>query len=236
MYPPNKQRLSKVLAAAGVASRRKCELLIAQGAVTVNGDPVYLPQTPVDPATDQIAVQGKPLPIQEGKVYYLLNKPAGYVCSHRTTGQTKRVIDLFQEEKARLFTVGRLDKETEGLLLVTNDGHFAQQVIHPSHGIHKEYLVKVDQEITHDHLIAISMGTLVEGCFVKPIRVEKVRKGTIKVVIGEGKKREVRHLLSAAGLTVNTLVRIRLGGLHLGPLPVGTWRPLTSKERELIFQ
>jgi 23S rRNA pseudouridine2605 synthase len=231
----SKQRLSKALAGAGVASRRASEELIFQGLVKVNGETVKVPQTLVNLDEDRVTVRGEPVKTVEEKVYYLLNKPAGYICSTRSSGQSKLVLDLFQEEGHRLFTVGRLDKDTEGLLIVTNDGHFANQIIHPSANISKEYLVKTDQEVSQDHLIAISQGTLVEGTFVKPIRVEKVRRGTIKVVIGEGKKREVRLLLDAAGLKTKSLTRIRLGGLHLGALPLGAWRPLTEKDKKSIF-
>lgn len=231
----SKQRLSKVLASAGVASRRACEELIFKGLVEVNEQVVKVPQTLVDGNVDRIKVRGEPIQKKEDKVYYLLNKPVGFICSTRGSSQSKLVLDLFKEEGHRLFTVGRLDKDTGGLLIVTNDGHFANQVIHPSANIQKEYLVKTDQEVTHDHLIAIGHGTLVEGTFVKPIRVEKVRRGTLKVVIGEGKKREVRLLLDAAGLKVKSLTRIRLGGLLLGALPVGSWRTLTDKEKKLIF-
>lgn len=230
-----KNRLSKVLAAAGVASRRACEELIFQKQVKVNEQVVTVPQTLVDATIDVITVNDQPLKQIEDKVYYLLNKPAGYICSTRKSGQSKLVLDLFKEEGHRLFTVGRLDKDTQGLLIVTNDGHFANKVIHPSSNIQKEYLAKTDQEISHEHLIAITNGTLVEGAFVKPIRVQKVRRGTLKIVIGEGKKREVRHLLSAAGLQIQELIRIRVGGLHLGHLPVGGWRPLTENEKKMIF-
>lgn len=230
-----KQRLSKVLASVGIASRRACEELIFSGIVKVNNKIVTTPQTMVDISVDRISVRDKPIENVETKVIYLLNKPTGYICSTHRTSQTKLVLDLFQDEGHRLFTVGRLDKDTAGLLIVTNDGHFANQVIHPSANIQKEYLVKTDQEVTHDHLIAIGHGTLVEGAFVKPIRIQKVRRGTIKIVIGEGKKREVRMLLDAAGLKVVSLTRIRLGGLHLGTLPTGSWRPLTEKEKQLIF-
>lgn len=231
----SKQRLSKVLAAAGIASRRACEEIIFSGNVKVNNQIIKVPQTLVDLAVDRIMVRDQLIQEKENKVYYLLNKPPGFICSTRRTSQSKLVLDLFQEEGHRLFTVGRLDKDTGGLLLVTNDGQFANQVIHPSANIQKEYLVKTDQEVSHDHLIAIGHGTLVEGTFVKPIRVEKVRRGTIKIVIGEGKKREVRLLLDAAGLKIKSLTRIRVGGLHLGALPPGCWRPLTEKERTLIF-
>lgn len=232
----DKQRLSKVLAAAGVASRRACEELIFSGVVRVNDEVVTIPQTQVDPSSDKITVHDKPIKPKEDKVYYLLNKPPGFICSSKGSSGSKLVTDLFKEEGHRLFTVGRLDKDTQGLLLVTNDGHFANRAIHPSSNIHKEYLVKADREISHEHLVAISNGTLVEGTFVKPIRIEKVRRGTIKIIIGEGKKREVRMLLAAAGVKILELTRIRVGQLRLGDLPLGTWRPLTEKEKQLIFE
>jgi len=135
----------------------------------------------------------------------------------------------------RSFTVGRLDKDTSGLLIVTNDGEFTNQAIHPSSNIQKEYIAKTNHEITDLHLKTISAGTKIEGTFVKPIKVKKVRKGTLKVIVGEGKKREVRLLIEAAGLEVRELKRVRIGGLVLGNLPLGSWRPMTNKEKELIF-
>lgn len=233
--PQKKQRLSKWLAASGVASRRACEDLIFAGRVKVNKEVVHLPQTPVD-SNDVILVDNKPITQIEKKVYYLLNKPKGYICSAKGNPKTKLVLDLFEDVEQRLFTVGRLDKDTCGLLIVTNDGLFANQVIHPSANIHKEYLAKTDSEISPEHLIAISNGTLVEGIYVKPIRVKKVRKGTVKITIAEGKKREVRNLLEAAGLQVRELTRIRIGGLQLGSLPIGTWRAMTENEKASIFQ
>lgn len=233
--PSTKKRLSKFLSAAGIASRRACEELIFAGKVKVNGTVALLPQTMVD-ENDKISVEGKPVNAAEPKVYYILNKPAGYICTAKKTSSTKIVLELFSEVPYRVFTVGRLDKDTQGLLLVTNDGHFANQVIHPSADIHKEYLAKTDAEISAEHLMAISSGTLVEGVFVKPLQVVKVRRGTLKVTIAEGKKREVRCLLEAAGLKIKELTRIRIGGLHLGPLPPGSWRALGEKEKALIFQ
>lgn len=230
-----KNRLSKVMSAAGVASRRACERLIFDGRVQVNGQLAIVPQTMVGPE-DALLVDGQPIKSSpQRKVYYMLHKPAGYICTSRSSDTTKIVLDLFTECTHRIFTVGRLDKDTKGLLLVTNDGHFANRVIHPSSNIVKEYLAKTDQEITADHLKAISAGTLVEGVFVKPVRVVKVRKGTIKICVGEGKKREVRLLLQGAGLEVLELTRIRIGGLHLGSLPEGSWREMNEQERELIF-
>lgn len=227
-----KKRLSKTLAAAGVASRRACEELIFGKRVKVNGQIVVLPQTLVDIATDKITVDDRPIAAVEGKVYYLLNKPEGYVCSAKGGPNTKLVVDLFHETGYRLFTVGRLDKDTKGLILVTNDGHFANSVIHPSANIQKEYLAKTDHEITHEHLLTIGNGTLVEGVFVKPLKVVKVRRNVVKITLSEGKKHEVRLLLQSAGLEVEELTRIRLGHLVLGPLEEGSWRELTEKEKQ----
>lgn len=230
-----KKRLSKALAAAGIASRRACEELIFAGKVAVNGKTVLLPQTLVCWKKDKISVDGKPVQREESKVYYILNKPPGYLCTHARLGQKKIVMDLFEPLKHRLFTIGRLDRDTSGLLLVTNDGHFAQKVIHPSSNISKEYLVKTEQEISHDHLLSISEGAHVEGAWIKPKKVIKVRKGTLKVIVMEGKKREVRILVEKAGLKILELQRIRIGGLILGPLPLGGWRALTEKEKKIIF-
>lgn len=228
-------RLSKFLQQAGVASRRKAEHLIQQGLVTVNGEKAALAEMRVDPQQDRVEVSGKKIGAFEEKVYYLLNKPKGMLCTAPGTGHGKSVLELFKEEGKRLFTVGRLDKDTEGILIVTNDGAFAQEVIHPSKNLDKEYLAKTNQEITHEHLVKIAAGGVVEGTFVKPHKVEKVRKGTLKITVGEGKKREVRVLLDQAGLEVLSLTRIRLGDLVLGPLPVGEWRELTEKERKRLL-
>jgi 23S rRNA pseudouridine2605 synthase len=232
---PTKNRLSKFLAASGVASRRTCEEIIFAGRVTVNGKITLVPQTLVD-INDKITVDGKNIILEEKKVYYIVNKPVNYVCTAKKMGSTKIVLDLFEGVPYRLFTIGRLDKDTQGLLLLTNDGQFANRVIHPSGDINKEYLAKTDQEITDEHLKMISNGTLVEGAFVKPLKVSKVRRGTLKITIGEGKKHEVRLLLDAAGLQIKELTRIRIGALHLGTLPLGAWRELSDKEKELIFE
>lgn len=230
------ERLSKVLARAGIASRRASEELIFSGAVSVNGKIVLVPQTLVSLAKDRIVVDGKPISQEEQKVYYMLHKPKGYLCSSKPVNNKKLVVDLFKPLSYRLFTIGRLDRDTTGLLLVTNDGHFANSVIHPSAGLSKEYLVKTAQEIGHDHLVQIAAGTLIEGVLVKPKKVVKVRRGTLKITVSEGKKREVRLLVQNAGLQLLSLQRIRIGGLSLGSLPEGTWRPLTEAEKSTIFQ
>lgn len=229
------KRLSKALAAAGVTSRRRAELLIREGKVTVNGTAVFLPQTLVDWEKDSISVEGTPLKGEEEKLYFLLNKPRGWVCSNKPIGTKRLVIDLFRNVSSRLFTIGRLDRDTTGLLLVSNDGQFAQRVIHPSANLSKEYVVKTKEEIEHQHLVLLSKGARIEGQWVRPKRVEKLRKGTVKIVVREGKKREVRLFVQQAKLTLLSLHRTRIGGLRLGDLPEGVWRELSEKEQKRIF-
>lgn len=231
-----KNRLSKVLAASGVASRRKAEELIFNGNVSVNNEIIKIPQTLVDMKKDDIRVFGNPITDVEKKVYFLLHKPTGYICSSKKVGSKKIVLDLFDGLPYRLFTVGRLDRETSGLLIVTNDGHFANEVIHPSKGLSKEYLIKTEQEITQEHLELISQGALVEGTWVRPKKVQKVRKGTLKIVVTEGKKREVRSLVEKAGLQLLSLSRIRIGGLNLGAIPYGSYREMTEGDKKQLLQ
>jgi 23S rRNA pseudouridine2605 synthase len=234
--PMEKKRLSKALAAAGVASRRAAEELIFQGRVQVNGTTIKVPQTLVDWENDQIHVDALPLKGEHKKIYYMLNKPIGYICSNVRPGKRAIVLDLFPQSEKRLFTVGRLDKDTNGLLLVTNDGHFAHKVIHPSSNIVKEYIVKTAQEITPSHLTTLSQGARVDEKWVRPVSVQKIRKGTFRILLKEGKKHEVRIIAERAELKVLELTRVRIGGLVLGSLAEGEFRSLTEQDRETIFQ
>lgn len=220
-------RLSKYLQQAGVASRRHADELIFSGQVKINGKVVDTPFTPVLP-DDKVSVNGKLIQPEDQKVYFLLNKPRGYLCT--SAPGSKRVIDLFSHLPYRLFTVGRLDKETEGLIIVTNDGDFANKVIHPSSNIDKEYVAKVDVPLTDLHLKTIAKGTVVEEVFVKPLSVQKMNSRLVKIVVGEGKKREVRILLADAGLETIELTRTRIGPLKLGRLAVGDFRELNPDE------
>jgi 23S rRNA pseudouridine2605 synthase len=225
-----KQRLSKVLAAAGVASRRAAETYITKGRVTVNGTTVLIPQTPVDPKVDQIKVDGKKIAAAPSKLYFALHKPVGYYCTMDARIK-RRAVDLVEAPKGvRLFTVGRLDRMTSGLLLVTNDGHFANRVMHPSGEIRKEYIAKVNHEITHEHLVALSEGCVVQGVRVKPVRVSKIRRSTVRIVVQEGRRHEVREMLEAVGLTVIELKRVKVGELSLGSLPVGKFKPISPED------
>lgn len=232
----NTIRLSKYLADAGVASRRHSEELIFSGKVTINGRIIKKPQEKVEP-NDIVEVDGVHVKREGTKVTYLLHKPKGLVATAKPYPGQKSVLSLFKGENYRLFTVGRLDKDTTGMLIVTNDGDLSQKIIHPSSNIPKEYVAKTNCEITAAHLKKISEGTRIEGVLVKPEKVTKVRKGTVKVVVKEGKKREVRLLIENAKLKVLELKRTRIGGLSLGSLPYGNWRPLTKNDiRALLMQ
>lgn len=236
LFPMEEKRLSKALAAAGIASRRGAEKLIFAGRVLVNGALVDKPQHPITLGVDEVLVDGKKVFSEQKKVYYLLNKPKGYLCSSVRPAKSKKIVlDLFPQETKRLFSVGRLDKDTEGLLLVTNDGHFANRVIHPSSNIIKEYLVKTDREIGPEHLETLSQGAQIDRKWVRPTSVKKVRKGTFRISVKEGKKHEVRLIAEKASLKVLALRRIRIGSLTLGNLPLGEYRALSEKEKNLLF-
>jgi len=230
-----KKRLSKALAAAGIASRRACEEIIFMGRVQVNGTTVKIPQTLVDWENDRILVDGSSVRGEQKKVYYMLNKPKGLICSSVRVGRKPIILDMFPDSNERLFTIGRLDKDSTGLILVTNDGLFSQQVIHPSSNIIKEYLVKTMQEITAEHLEELSKGARMEERWVRPVSVQKVRRGTFKICVKEGKKHEVRIIAERAGLKVTELTRIRIGGLLLGTLPPGEFRILTETDKKMLF-
>ncbi|XP_048572225.1 putative ribosomal large subunit pseudouridine synthase SVR1, chloroplastic isoform X3 [Triticum urartu] len=242
------QRLAKVLAAAGVASRRTSEELIFQGKVTVNGSVCTAPQTKVDISKDSIYVNGnrisKKLP---PKLYFAVNKPKGYICS---SGEEKSVISLLDDylkgwnklqpgvPKPRLFTVGRLDVATTGLIIVTNDGEFAQKVSHPSSNITKEYVVTIDGAVHKKHLVAISGGTVIDGVKVVPDLVEPLdaqadtKRTRLKIVVHEGRNHEVRELVQNAGLKVYALKRVRIGRFRL-PSDLGIGKMVELKEADI---
>lgn len=231
-----KVRLNKFLAEAGVASRRRSDDLIFNGEVSVNGQTASGPFVLVDTETDQVTCRGEKVE-SRAKVYFMIHKPLGVLCSsQKKFPNDKLVIDAFAHLPYRLFTVGRLDKETSGLLLVTNDGDFSNRIIHPSFGITKEYLVKVRQDVSAFQLKTFAAGGLIEDQFIRPIEVIKVRRGTLKVIVGEGKKHEVRLLTEMAGLTLLSLTRIRIGSLVLGGLAYGAYRELTGAEIASCFK
>lgn len=227
-------RLNKFLAHSGVASRRKVEELIFSKLVKVNDKIVDAPYIMVDPKKDVVKVDNKIIK-QEKKYYFILNKPKGFLCTNIRKPGEKLVIDLFKDFSCRLYTVGRLDKNTTGLLIVTNDGDFANRVIHPSSNLEKEYFAEVEETITHEHLKQIAKGAFVEDKYVKPIEVTKIRGNCLKIIVKEGKKREVKVFIERAKLTLKDLQRVRIGNLKLASLPYGYYKKATLSEVEKIF-
>ena len=226
---PQGERLQKVLASTGYGSRRICEDLIAAGRVTVNGEVAVLGRR-VDAANDLVAVDGAPIGVRPDLVYYLLNKPVGVVTTSRDTHRRPTVVELVPSEP-RVFSVGRLDVDTEGLLLLTNDGDLANRIAHPSHGIDKEYLV----EVTGGAVSAGSIRTLRQGVelddgITSPAKVSQPEPGVLRITIHEGRNRQIRRMCDAVGHQVTRLVRTRIGPLTDRSLQPGAWRELTTDE------
>lgn len=228
------ERLSKVLSRSGLISRRGAEKWIFEGKVKVNGKVVTVPEYRVE-EKDTVTCNGKAIPSKPPSVTYLLHKPKGFLCSNARMYPTQRLVfDLLPPSPLRFFSVGRLDKDTEGLLLITNDGIFKNSVIHPRNNIEREYLLKTNKLLTHEHLVSLKKPLFVEGKRIQAVSVKKVRKNTVKIVVKEGRKHEIRHLAKRADLPVNSLKRIRIGNLRLGNLPKGSFKKLTEKEKIAI--
>jgi 23S rRNA pseudouridine2605 synthase len=225
-------RLQKVLADRGVASRRHAEALIAAGRVRVDGEIVRTLGTKIDP-TARIQVDGSAIAPVATKRYIALNKPVGIVSSARTERGRESVVDLVGG-KERLYPVGRLDVDSEGLVLLTNDGEWAQRVIHPSHGHEREYDVSVAGDITDTALDRLRRGVRLEEGMARAQRVTVAQRtpqgGRLRLVLRTGWKRQARRMCSAVGLRVRRLVRVRIGPLGLGRLAPGAWRELSARE------
>ncbi|MGN1000156.1 MAG: pseudouridine synthase [Faecousia sp.] len=225
-------RLQKLLSARGIASRRKAEEMIAAGRVTVNGRIASLGES-ADPDTDEIAVDGKPLPSPGGNVYLMLHKPRGYVTTLSDEKGRPDVGRLVAECGVRVYPVGRLDYDSEGLLILTNDGEFANRLMHPRHEVNKTYEVTVKGY--HEGAPALLRRPIeLDGYRIRVPEVQVLRadgdRAKILVTIHEGRNRQVRRMCAAAGLEVTRLVRIAEGNLRLGNLPRGKWRYLTEEE------
>ena len=221
-------RLQKVLARAGLASRRVCEDLIAEGRVTVNGEVADLGRR-VDPTTDVIEVDGGLVPVAPGLVYYLLNKPAGVVTTAADTHGRPTVVGLVPSEP-RVFPVGRLDADTEGLLLLTNDGELTHRLTHPSFGVEKEYLASVEGDPSPATLRRLREGVELDDGRTAPAKAVRVSEGLIRLTIHEGRNRQVRRMCEAVGHPVVRLVRSRIGSLADRKLKPGEWRALSPDE------
>ena len=226
-------RLNKFLSNSGVASRRKCDEIISEGKVVVNGKVVTELGFQVNEKKDKVMVEGKKVTLPSSFVYIKLNKPKGYACSAHDEKGRKTVYDLINCEE-RLFSIGRLDYDTEGLLLLTNDGDFANQVAHPRYNMEKEYRVTAEGEIKESELAVMRKGVVVDGTRMRSARVEKLsfENGLTKlsVVIDEGQNRQVRRMFEAIGHQIKLLKRVRIGSVKLGGLSRGEYRDLTEQE------
>ncbi|HVW33786.1 MAG TPA: pseudouridine synthase [Acidimicrobiia bacterium] len=235
--PATSERLQKVLARAGLGSRRACEELIAGGRVEVNGAVAELGQR-VDPERDRVTVDGVTLPVRPGLVYYLLNKPAKVVTTASDPQGRPTVLQLVPAEP-RVFPVGRLDWETEGLLLLTNDGELAHGLTHPSRGVPKTYLAEVGGVPGRAALRRLREGVELDDGPTAPARVRLAQAtatgAALEIVIHEGRNRQVRRMCEAVGHPVRRLVRTRFGPLHDQRLAPGDWRPLSPPEIRALY-
>ena len=219
-------RLNKHISESGICSRREADTWIAAGRVTVNGAPGAL-GTQVKPG-DAVLVDGRPLPVRRIAVYIALNKPPGITCT--TERDVPGNIVDFVGHAERIFPVGRLDKESEGLILLTNDGDIVNEVLREEHGHEKEYLVTVEPAVTANFLSMMAAGVRIGAEKTKPARVTRVDANRFRIVLTQGLNRQVRRMCSALGWRVKRLVRLRIMHIKLGDLPAGRWRPLTESE------
>ena len=229
----NKIRLQKHLSECGIASRRKAEELIEQGKVKINGHIASL-GAKVDPKRDKVMVRGKAVvPVNE-KIYIMLNKPRGYITTMRDELGRKNVSELTADAGARLFPVGRLDRDSEGLLIMTNDGDFANKLTHPSSHVNKTYRVTVRGNAEEEQILQMKEGISLDGkktlpcdCFVAERKADRT---VLIFIIHEGRNRQIRRMCEAVGLEVMRLKRTEIAGVKLGMLPQGKWRPLNERE------
>lgn len=227
-----KERLQKILSARGITSRRKAEQWLLEGRITVNGKTASLGDS-ADPNLDQILVDGNPLPDVETKVYLMLNKPRGYVTTLSDEKGRPTVADLVADCGQRVYPVGRLDYDSEGLLLLTNDGDFANRLMHPNREVNKTYLVWVNGY--HDAAVSlVSRSIVLDGYRIRPPKVKLLRadgdRAKFQITIHEGRNRQIRRMCETAGMSVTRLRRIKEGNVSLGELKVGAWRYLTEEE------
>ena len=236
-----KVRLQKFMADAGIMSRRAAEQEIANGNVSVNGHVASL-GTKIDPSTDIVIWKGKPVQPTATKHHYIaLNKPRGYISSVSDPEGRKCVTDLLSDVPVRVYPVGRLDRVSEGLLLLTDDGALTNRLTHPSHSIGKVYRVKVDGHVTDAQIAILSAPVDIDGYTTKPAEVranllEDEDATVLHITLHEGRNRQIRHLCDAAGLTVRRLIRVSIGNLKLGGLGSGKWRYLEQEEVEYLYR
>jgi pseudouridine synthase len=221
-------RLQKFLSMAGFCSRRKGETYITQGKVKVNGRTITTLGTKIDPTVDRVEVNGQSLRLQEELIYIALNKPKGYITSCEQKG-APIVIDLIDISQ-RIYPVGRLDKDSTGLLLLTNDGELHHRLLHPSFDHEKEYIVTTALPMPNESLDAMRKGMFIQGQKTRPAKVKTLSSHQFMIQLKEGKNRQIRRMVRKLRNHVSRLKRIRVAGIRLGDLPEGSWRHLTNKE------
>lgn len=228
-----KERIQKVLALAGFGARRQCELLVLDGRVTINGHRVRELPVLVEPGTDRISVDGKPVHVAK-PVYYILNKPKGVICTHNDPSGRKLAVELLSGVREKLFPVGRLDADSLGLLIMTNDGELAQKLTHPSFSVPKTYRVEVTGCPTPATLKVIRAGTWLSEGKTSPAEISFIHKqhdnAILEITLREGRNREIRRMLAKHGHRVRRLVRIRMGRLSIKGLSFGSYRKLRPEE------
>jgi 23S rRNA pseudouridine2605 synthase len=229
----NKIRLQKYLSECGVVSRRKAEDLIAAGKVKVNGKPASIGDK-VDPKHDTVVVAGKKVRKSKKNTYIMLHKPRGFITTLSDEMGRKCVAQLIEDVGTRIYPVGRLDRDSEGLLLLTDDGEFANLLTHPTHHVPKTYRVTIRPTITEEQITALTTGILIDGRMTMPseVRVLEKKEGrvVIEIIIYEGRNRQIRKMCDALGLEVARLKRTQIGSVKLGMLKQGDWRNLTDEE------
>ena len=230
--PQQFERLQKVLARVGMGSRRVCEKLIVEQRVTVNGELAELGEK-VDPETAEIEVDGLKIGVRQDLVYYLLNKPVGVIATSKDPQERSTVVDLVPTHP-RVFPVGRLDADTEGLILLTNDGDLTHYLTHPSFGVEKEYLVQVDVKPSRNAIRELRQGVELDDGITAPAKVSLVDEKLIKIVIHEGRNRQVRRMCESVGHPVKRLIRSRIGPIVDRSLHPGSFRELTNQELKSI--
>jgi 23S rRNA pseudouridine2605 synthase len=233
------ERLNKFLAHAGIGSRRRCEALILAGRVVVDGEPVRELGSKIDPAKQRVSVDGEQIRA-ERHVYWVVNKPRGFLCTNRDPARRPLAIDLVPQVSQRVYTVGRLDEASEGLLLLTNDGDLANRLMHPRFGVEKTYLVQVAGNPSAEDLRQLLKGVWLREGHVRAKRVKREKKQGdstwLRIVLNEGKNREIRRMLARLGHKVLRLRRIALGPVQLGALPTGKARRLLPHELTALRQ
>ena len=226
-------RINKYLALCGVASRRKSEQFVKEGKVFVNGKVVENLATDINLKKDKVQLEGKDIVLPSNYVYYKLNKPKGYLCTKQDDRGRKTIFELIKSDK-RLFSIGRLDYDTEGLILLTNDGDLAQKISHPSHETEKEYIVKIEGEIKESEMAILRAGVVENGIRMPKAKVTFIENvngnSRLSVIIHEGQNRQIRRMFEAIGREIILLKRIRIGNIKLGGLKRGDYKQLNDYE------